>query len=311
MKEHVKTGLTCIGDTPLLTLPNVTKGLAATVLAKGEFFNPLSSVKDRTALAMVEDAQRRGVLDKETVILEATSGNTGIGLAFVGAQKGNRVVLTMPDSMSLERRKLLQALGAEIVLTPGHLGMNGAIEKANEIAKERGNVFITKQFDNPANVQVHYDTTGPEIWRGACESVDIFVTGVGTGGTIMGVSRFLKEKNPDFQAVAVEPADSAVLSGGEPGPHMIQGIGAGFVPGNVDLSKIDDIIQVSNDEAVEMTRRLAKEEGLLLGISSGANVAAAIRLAKRPENKGKRIVTVLCDGGERYLSTTLFRAEKN
>lgn len=298
--------LDLVGKTPLLNLGNITKDIPAKVYGKCEYFNPLGSVKDRTALAMIEAAEKKGEINKDTLILEATSGNTGIGLAFVGAVKGYKVILTMPDGMSLERRKLLKALGAELVLTPAHLGMNGAIEKLNEIAKERKNVFITQQFNNEANPRVHYETTAPEIDAALSGKVDILVAGVGTGGTLAGITRYFKEKNKNFHSVAVEPKDSAVLSGEEPGPHMLQGIGAGFIPGNIQNGDFDEILPVSNEDAVKMTRRLAKEEGVFVGISAGANVHAALEIAKKPENKGKNIVTILCDFGERYLSTTLF-----
>jgi cysteine synthase len=301
-----KNILDLVGNTPLLELSRLGKDLPATIYGKCEFINPLGSVKDRTALAMIEAAEKSGELTEGGSILEATSGNTGIGLAFVGALKGYKVTLTMPDGMSLERRKLLKALGAELILTPAHLGMNGAIDKLNEIAKERKNVFIAKQFDNDANPAIHYTTTGPEIDAALDGKVDILVAGVGTGGTLAGISRYFKEKNPDFVSIAVEPKDSAVLSGNEPGPHMLQGIGAGFVPGNIKQGDFTEVVKVGNEDAVKVTRRLAKEEGVFVGISTGANVHAALEVASRPENKGKNIVTILCDFGERYLSTTLF-----
>ncbi|RAP38844.1 cysteine synthase A [Candidatus Marinamargulisbacteria bacterium SCGC AAA071-K20] len=301
-----KNILDLIGNTPLLKLSNITKDSLANVYGKCEFINPLGSVKDRTALAMIEAAEKAGDIKKGTLILEATSGNTGIGLAFVGAIKGYKVILTMPDGMSLERRKLLKALGAELVLTPAHLGMNGAIDKLKEIAKEHKNSFITQQFDNEANPTVHYTTTGPEIDSALDGKVDILVAGVGTGGTLAGISRYFKEKNPNFVSIAVEPKDSAVLSGNEPGPHRLQGIGAGFIPGNIKDGDFNEVFKVGNEDAVKTTRRLAKEEGTFVGISAGANVFAALEIAKRPENKGKNIVTILCDFGERYLSTTLF-----
>jgi len=295
-----------IGNTPLVKLNKVTDGCVATVVGKCEFANPSASVKDRAASAMIDAAEKAGRINKDTIIIEPTSGNTGIGIAFVAAVKGYKVVLTMPESMSLERRTLLKALGAELELTPAHLGMKGAIERAQELAKENGNAFIPQQFENPANPGIHMLTTAEEIWNDTDGNVDIFVAGVGTGGTITGVSESLKSKKESLVSVAVEPKDSPVISGGEPGPHMIQGIGAGFIPGNLDTDLVDEIIQMDNEAAIEMSRRLAKEEGLFVGISAGANVAAAIEVAKRPENAGKLIVTVLCDTGERYLSTLLF-----
>mgnify|MGYP001265111259 CR=1 FL=1 len=299
-----------IGKTPLIYLPTLSHDVGATILGKCEFMNPCGSVKDRAALALIEAAERDGVLNDQTTIIEATSGNTGIGLAFVAATKGYKVILTMPESMTLERRKLLKALGAKIVLTPAPLGMTGALEKARELASEIGNVFIPKQFDNPANPQIHYDTTAPEIMADTNGKIDYFVAGVGTGGTIAGVSRYFKEHKPTVNIVAVEPADSPVLSGGEPGPHMIQGIGAGFIPNNIKTHDYDDLVQVTNEQAFQATRLLAKKEGLLCGISSGANIHATLELAKRHENKGKTFVCILCDFGERYLSTTLFEQEE-
>jgi len=296
-----------IGNTPLVKLNRVTQDVDATIVGKCEFFNPCGSVKDRPGLAMIEAAEKAGLITPETTIIEPTSGNTGIALAFVAAVKGYKVILTMPESMSLERRQLLKALGAQIELTPAHLGMRGAIEKAEELAKTLGNAFIPQQFNNAANPEIHRLTTAEEIWRDTDGKIDIFVAGVGTGGTISGVGNVLKAYNPNIKIVAVEPKDSSVISGGQPGPHMIQGIGAGFIPNNLDRSVIDEVIQLSNDDALEMGRRLAKEEGILSGISSGANVHAAIQLGKRPENAGKMIVTILCDFGERYLSTTLYK----
>jgi cysteine synthase len=306
-----------VGRTPLVRLNKVTAGLDATILLKCEFFNPLGSVKDRIGMAMIEDAERRGVLKKETVIIEPTSGNTGIALAFVAAAKGYKLILTMPDTMSLERRTLLAMLGAKLVLTPGAEGMKGAIAKAEQIARETSNSWIPQQFDNPANPEIHRKTTAEEIWNDTDGKVDFLVSAVGTGGTITGCVEVIKPRKPSFEAVAVEPKDSPVISqtlAGQPlkpGPHKIQGTGAGFIPRNLHLKdsngnpQICECLQVSNDEAFAMARRLAKEEGLLVGISTGANVVAAIELAKRPQNKGKMIVTVACSTGERYLSTPL------
>ena len=306
-----------VGRTPLVRLNRVTAGLEATILLKCEFFNPLGSVKDRIGMAMIEDAEKRGILKKDTIIIEPTSGNTGIALAFVAAAKGYKIILTMPETMSLERRTLLAMLGAKLVLTPGTEGMKGAIARAEQLAKETPTAWIPQQFENPANPAIHSKTTAVEIWEDTDGKVDIFVAAVGTGGTITGCYEFIKPKKPSFQAVAVEPKDSPVISqtlAGQPvkpGPHKIQGTGAGFVPKNLHLKddqgnpQITECLQVSNDEAFAMARRLAKEEGILAGISSGANVVAAIELAKRPENKGKIIVTVACSTGERYLSTPL------
>ena len=304
--SRVNSAIELIGNTPLVKLNRVTDGCVATVYGKCEFLNPSSSVKDRAALAMIEAAEAEGLITPDTVIIEPTSGNTGIGLAFVAAVKGYKVLLTMPESMSLERRNLLKAMGAQLVLTPGHLGMQGAIDKAISLKKEHENAFVPQQFNNPANPQKHKDTTAEEIWKDTEGKVDVFVAGVGTGGTITGVSEALKAKNENIQTVAVEPEDSNVLSGGEPGPHMIQGIGAGFEPSNFNRNIVDSIVTIGNEESMEMARRLAKEEGLFVGISAGGNVVAALREARKPENAGKTIVTILCDTGERYLSTILF-----
>lgn len=301
-----------VGNTPLLELTNYNgdKNLKARLLAKLESFNPAGSVKDRVALAMIEDAQARGILKPGATIIEPTSGNTGIGLAFVSAANGYKLILTMPDTMSMERRNLLKALGAELVLTPGADGMKGAIAKAEELQAAIPGAMILQQFENPANPAIHARTTGQEIWRDTDGKVDIFVAGVGTGGTISGVGKALKEHNPDIKIVAVEPADSPVLSGGKPGPHKIQGIGAGFIPGIYNPEVVDEVFQVSNDEAIRTGRELAAREGLLAGISSGAAVYAATQLALRPENEGKTIVTLLPDTGERYLSTLLYAFEE-
>ena len=297
-----------IGSTPLVKLKNYSanRGLEANVVGKVEFFNPAGSVKDRIAKAMLDDAEAKGLLNKDSVIIEPTSGNTGIGLASVAASRGYKVILTMPETMSVERRNLLKAYGAQLVLTEGAKGMKGAIAKAQELAAETPNSFIPSQFTNPANPVIHRATTGPEIWKDTDGKVDIFVAGVGTGGTVSGVGEYLKSQNPNVKVVAVEPAGSPVLSKGTPGPHKIQGIGAGFVPETLDTKIYDEIITVENDDAFATGRALAREDGMLVGISSGAAVFAATQLAKRPENKGKIIVALLPDTGERYLSTPMF-----
>jgi len=312
-KDIVET----VGHTPLVRLNKVTAGLSATILLKCEFFNPLGSVKDRIGMAMIEDAERRGVLKRDTLIIEPTSGNTGIALAFVAAARGYQLILTMPETMSLERRTLLAMLGAKLVLTPGSEGMKGAIAKAEQLAAENPHAWIPQQFENPANPEIHRRTTAEEIWEDTDGQVDIFISAVGTGGTLTGCCEVIKPRRPSFQAIAVEPKDSPVISqtlAGDPvrpGPHKIQGTGAGFVPRNLHLKdsagrpQIFECVQVANDDAFAMARRLAKEEGILAGISSGANVWAAVEVAKRPENQGKTIVTIACSTGERYLSTPL------
>lgn len=312
MKKIAKQLTDLVGNTPLLELNryNEWKSLKARVVAKLESFNPAGSVKDRVALAMIEDAEASGLLKPGATIIEPTSGNTGIGLAFVSAAKGYKLILTMPDTMSMERRNLLKALGAELVLTPGAGGMKGAIARAEELKSATPGAVILQQFDNPANPAMHLRTTGEEIWRDTDGEVDIFVAGVGTGGTVSGVGEALKKHNPAVRIVAVEPTDSPVLSGGAPGAHKIQGIGAGFIPKNYNPAVVDEILQVTNDEAIRTGRELAQKEGLLVGISSGAAVSAATRLAQLPENEGKTIVVLLPDTGERYLSTLLYAFEE-
>ena len=308
MSKIAKKLTDLIGNTPLLELGTYRdeNNLEANLIAKVEYFNPLGSVKDRVANAMIETVIKEGKINKDTVIIEPTSGNTGIGLAFVTATKGLHLILTMPETMSIERRRIVSALGAEVVLTPGADGMKGAIAKAEELKEKYGNAFIPQQFENEANPKIHFETTGPEIWKDTDGKVDIFVAGVGTGGTVTGIGKYIKSQNPNAKIVAVEPATSAVLSGKKPGPHKIQGIGAGFVPKVLDLDIVDEIIPVENDDAFNASRAVAKAEGLLVGISAGASIYAATELAKRPENKGKNIVILLPDTGERYLSTTLF-----
>ncbi|MDY5212181.1 cysteine synthase A [Intestinibacter sp.] len=308
MSKIAKKLTDLIGNTPLLELGTYRdeNKLEANLIVKLEYFNPLGSVKDRVANAMIETAIKEGKINKDTVIIEPTSGNTGIGLAFITATKGLHLILTMPETMSIERRRIVSALGAEVVLTPGAEGMKGAIAKAESLKEEYGNAFIPQQFENEANPKIHFETTGPEIWRDTDGKVDIFVAGVGTGGTVTGIGKYIKSQNPNAKIVAVEPASSAVLSGKKPGPHKIQGIGAGFVPKVLDLDIVDEIIPVENEDAFNASRAVAKSEGLLVGISSGASIHAATELAKRPENKGKNIVVLLPDTGERYLSTTLF-----
>lgn len=309
---NIKNSLTeLIGGTPLLNLSRFAekRGLGAEIDAKLEYFNPLGSVKDRAAYAMILDAEQKGLINKDTIIIEPTSGNTGVGLAFVAAARGYRLVLTMPETMSVERRKLVAALGAELCLTDGKLGMKGAIAKAEELHKENPNSFIPQQFENPANPEAHRKTTAQEILKDTDKKVDIFVAGVGTGGTLTGIGEVLKQEIPGVKVVAVEPKNSPVISGGQPGPHGLQGIGAGFIPGNLNVEIIDEVITVENEEAYAASREAAKTEGLLVGISSGAALHAASVLAARPENAGKRIVVLLPDTGERYLSTPLFEAE--
>ena len=308
MSKIYKGAAGLIGNTPLVEFTNIEKsqGLNAAVLAKLEYFNPAGSVKDRIALAMIEDAEKKGLLKKGSTIIEPTSGNTGIGLASIAAAKGYRIILTMPETMSVERRNILKAYGAEIVLTEGSKGMKGAIAKAEELAKETPDSFVPEQFENPANPEIHRLTTGPEIWNDTDGKVDIFVAGVGTGGTVTGTGEYLKSQNPNVKVVAVEPKDSPVLSKGTAGPHKIQGIGAGFVPKTLNTDVYDEVIAVANEDAFETSKLIAKQEGILVGISAGAAYYAALELAKRPENKGRTIVALLPDSGDRYYSTPLF-----
>lgn len=309
---HIAQDITeLIGSTPLVKLNKVIQESKADIFAKLEYYNPGSSVKDRLGLALIDDAERQGILKEDSVVIEPTSGNTGIALAMVCAVRGYRVILTMPESMSIERRNLIKAFGAEIVLTPAEKGMKGAIEKARELKDQHNHGFIPMQFDNPANIEMHKKTTAREVWDDTDGKVDIFLAGVGTGGTITGVGEVLKKKNKDIQIVAVEPADSPVLSGGEPGKHKIQGIGAGFIPSIMNMEVIDEVYTVKNEEAMEMARLLTTREGIFSGISSGAIIHAAVEIGKRPENKNKNIVAIVCDTGERYLSTALYNTDND
>jgi cysteine synthase A len=311
MAKIAKNLTDLIGNTPLLELSNFNKkhNLEAAIIGKLEFYNPAGSVKDRIGLAMIETAEKQGLLNKDTVIIEPTSGNTGIALAFVAAAKGYRLIIALPETFSIERRNLMKALGAELILTPGSEGMKGAIRRATELVEATPNSFLPMQFKNPANPEIHRKTTAEEIWNDTDGDVDIFVAGVGTGGTITGVGEILKSRKPGVQIIAVEPTDSPILSGGNPGPHKIQGIGAGFIPDVLNTKIYDEVITVTNAQAIQTSRELSRTEGLLVGISAGANVYAALQVAKRPENKGKKIVTILCDTGERYLSTLLYQFE--